>query len=309
MRDEKQGYGPAGGCQSLREALAIRVGRVNRYSPSAEQIIVTAGGTGALMASLLCLTSPGDEVLIPDPAWAGYDGMLAVAGVQGIRYPLIPSLGWQPDLSALRSKVTNQTRVLLLNSPSNPAGAVYPAETIAQVLQVAQQHDLWLLSDECYDELVFEGEHVSPLALDSDQRVITVGTFSKTYAMTGWRIGWLVAPPTLIGALTGIVAAQVNNLPLFVQRGAEAALQHTGQRAQEMFRAYRGRRDLTLEILRAHGRYSCYRPEGAFYVLVNVSAPAGLTSIPRTANLSQGLTAFALWSRSLPSAESPWPQG
>ena len=156
---------------------------------------------------------------------------------------------------------------------------MYPAETIAQVLQVAQQHDLWLLSDECYDELVFEGEHVSPLALDSDQRVITVGTFSKTYAMTGWRIGWLVAPPTLIGALTGIVAAQVNNLPLFVQRGAEAALQHTGQRAQEMFRAYRGRRDLTLEILRAHGRYS-YRPEGAFYVLVNVSAPAGLTSIP-----------------------------
>ncbi|MGO8949881.1 MAG: pyridoxal phosphate-dependent aminotransferase [Ktedonobacterales bacterium] len=274
LHEEKQGYGPVCGLASLREALAERVARVNKYGATPEQILVTPGGTGALLASLLCLTVPGDEVLVPDPAWAGYDGMLAVAGARMTRYPLVAGTGWQPDLEALRSVITARTRVLLLNSPSNPAGAVYPAATIAALVEIAEEHDLWILSDECYDELIYEGEHVSPLSLDQNQRVITVGTFSKTYAMTGWRIGWLVAPLPLINGLSIIVAAQVNNLPTFVQRGAEAALLGPQQSAHEMFRAYRDRRDLAVTVLRSYGRFS-YRPEGAFYVLVDVTGDLG----------------------------------
>jgi aspartate aminotransferase len=267
LGEERQGYSPSNGMPWLRAAIATRVARVSGFTPTPDQIIVTPGGTGALMASLLCLTQPGDEVLIPNPAWAGYDGMLAVAGVGVRRYPLSPADGWQPDLASFAASLTAKTKVLLLNSPSNPAGAIYPEATIASLMEIAGRHNLWVLSDECYDELIFSGRHVSPLSMDEDQRVISVGTFSKTYAMTGWRIGWLVAPPALIPGLNIAVAAQVNNLPTFVQRGAEAALTGSQESARAMVAAYRDRRDLALEIVRARGRFS-YLPEGAFYLLV-----------------------------------------
>ncbi|PWT78317.1 MAG: aminotransferase class I/II [Chloroflexi bacterium] len=269
LRDEKQGYGPSNGLAPLREAIAARVTRVSKSLATPDQIIVTPGGTGALMASLLCLTLPGDEVLVPDPAWAGYEGMLAVASAQMMRYPLRAADGWQPDLEALEAAITPRTRVLLLNSPSNPAGAVYPEATIASVVEIADRHDLWILSDECYDELVYEGRHISPASLDQNQRVITIGTFSKTYAMTGWRVGWLVAPPALLNGLNIIVAAQVNNLPTFVQRGALAALRGSQQCAREMLGAYRDRRDLAITVLRSHGVLS-YLPAGAFYLLIDL---------------------------------------
>jgi aspartate aminotransferase len=270
LRDEKQGYGPSNGLAPLRDAIASRVARVTKSSATPDQIIVTPGGTGALMASLLCLTLPGDEVLVPDPAWAGYEGMLAVAGTQMLRYPLLAAHGWQPDPEALESAITPRTRVLLLNSPSNPAGVVYPEATIASLVEIADRHDLWILSDECYDELVYEGQHTSPMALDQHQRVITIGTFSKTYAMTGWRIGWLVAPPTLLNGLNIIVAAQVNNLPTFVQRGALAALLGSQQCARDMLQAYKDRRDLAVMVLRSYGMLS-YLPSGAFYLLVDIA--------------------------------------
>jgi aspartate aminotransferase/aminotransferase len=278
LSEERQGYSPSNGMPWLRAAIAARVSRIAGVAPTPDQIIVTAGGTGALMASLLCLTQPGDEVLIPDPAWAGYDGMLAVAGVSARRYPLSPVDGWQPDLANFAATLTAKTKVLLLNSPSNPAGAVYPEATIASLMEIAGRHGLWVLSDECYDELIFSGRHVSPLSMDEDQRVISVGTFSKTYAMTGWRIGWLVAPPTLIPSLNIAVAAQVNNLPTFVQRGAEAALSGSQESARAMVAAYRDRRDLALEIVRARGRFS-YLPEGAFYLLVALAASVDGASV------------------------------
>jgi aspartate aminotransferase len=280
LREERQAYGPSNGLRSLREAIAARVARVSGFAPAPEQIVVTPGGTGALMVSLLCLTSPGDDVLVPDPAWAGYDGMLAVAGVNMVRYPLSAENGWQPDLPGLAAAVTRRSKVLLLNSPSNPAGAVYPRGTIAALVETANRHGLWILSDECYDELVYSGEHVSPLVLDQTQRVVSVGTFSKTYAMTGWRIGWLVAPTSLISSLNIAVAAQVNNLPTFVQRGAEAALLGSQESAQEMIHAYRERRDLAMTLVRSRGKFS-YQPEGAFYLLISLrrdgGSPGGLS--------------------------------
>jgi aspartate/methionine/tyrosine aminotransferase len=270
LRDEKQGYGPSNGLASLREAIATRVTRVSKSTANPDQIIVTTGGTGALMACLLGVTVPGDEVLVTDPAWAGYEGILAVAGAHMLRYPLLADHGWQPDLEALKSAITPRTRVLLLNSPSNPAGAVYPEATIASLVEIADHHGLWILSDECYDELIYEGQHISPMSLDHSRRVITVGTFSKTYAMTGWRIGWLVAPPALLSGLNMIVAAQVNNLPTFVQRGAEAALRGSQQCAQDMLAAYRDRRDLAVEVLHTYGMFS-YLPAGAFYLLIAIA--------------------------------------
>ncbi len=275
IEGERQGYGPGNGLPWLRELLAERVARVDRFTPSPEQIVVTAGGTGGLMGSLLCLCAPGDEVLVPDPGWPGYEGMLATAGAREVRYPLLAETGWLPDLDALEAAVSPRTRVLLVNSPSNPGGAVFPRETVAALLEFAQRHDLWLLSDECYDEMQYEGEHVSPAALDTDGRVVTIGTFSKSYAMTGWRIGWVVAPPRLAPALTIATSAQINNLPLFTQRAAAAALTGPQECVAEMRNAYQQRRDLAVRLLEDRGLLE-YVPHGAFYLLVPIARAAGL---------------------------------
>jgi aspartate aminotransferase len=271
---ERQGYGPGNGIAELRSAVAARVQRVNKFAPAADQVVMTAGGTGGLMASLRCLCEPGDVVLTPDPGWPGYDAMLAVAGVSRVYYPLLADNGWLPDLDALEAAITLRTRVLLVNSPSNPGGAVYPPETIAALVEIAARHDLWILSDECYDELVYDGRHVSPAALDADGRVLTVGSFSKSYAMTGWRIGWVVAPPAVAPALALTTTAQMNNLPLFVQRAALAALDGPQECVATMRASYAERRDLATGLLRERGLLE-YTPEGAFYLLIPVARAAG----------------------------------
>lgn len=274
ITSERQGYGPVNGLAALRDAVAARANRVSGVTPTAEQVVMTAGGTGGLMGSLLCLCSPGDVVLTPDPGWPGYDAMLAVAGVGRAYYPLLPERGWLPDLDALEAAITPQTRVLLVNTPSNPGGAVYPPETIAALVEIAARHDLWLLSDECYDELVYEGRHLSPAALDTEGRVLTVGTFSKSYAMTGWRIGWVVAPSTVAPALGLVTGAQINNLPLFIQRAALAALTGPQECVAEMRASYRERRDLATGLLRERGLLE-YTPAGAFYLLIPIARAAG----------------------------------
>ena len=274
ITSERQGYGPGNGIAELRAAVAKRVQRVNGFAPATEQVVMTAGGTGGLMGSLLTLCAPGDVVLTPDPGWPGYDAMLAIAGVERAYYPLLPERGWLPDLTALEAAITPRTRVLLVNSPSNPGGAVYPAETIAALVEIAVRHDLWLLSDECYDELVFDARHISPATLDPDGRVLTVGSFSKTYAMTGWRIGWVIAPPAIAPALGLTTTAQINNLPLFVQRAALAALEGPQERVAEMRASYQARRDLATGLLRERGLLE-YTPAGAFYLLIPVARAAG----------------------------------
>jgi aspartate aminotransferase/aminotransferase len=272
---ERQGYGPSNGPAWLRAAIAARVARVDRRDVTPEQVVVAAGGTGALTAALLCLCAQGDEALVPDPGWPGYDGILAAAGVRGVRYPLAPEAGWQPDPAALDPLVTPRTRVLLVNSPSNPCGSVFARATAEGLVACARRHDLWILSDECYDELLFAGEHVSPGALaDGDARTVAVGSCSKSYAMTGWRVGWAAAPRALADALGVAVGAEVTNLPLLALRAAEAALTGPQDCVATMREGYRERRDLALEVLAARG-LADYTPEGAFYVLVDVARAAG----------------------------------
>jgi aspartate aminotransferase/aminotransferase len=226
------------------------------------------------LCALLALCAPGDEVLTPDPAWPGYDAMIAAAGATQVSYPLSPAQGWEPDLDALEASCSPRTTVFILNSPGNPTGAVFSRETMVRLVEFAQRHDLWILSDECYDELIYAGEHLSPAALDPE-RVVTIGTCSKSYAMTGWRVGWASAPARVATAIGIATTAAVNNLPTFVQRAAEAAL--TGQQScvAEMRAAYQRRRDLATGLLQAHELLE-YTPSGAFYLLIDAARAAGL---------------------------------
>ncbi len=270
LRDERQGYGPGNGIATLRDAIAARVARVSQLSVDPMNVVACAGGTGAVMTALLTLCAPGDEVLMPDPAWAGYDAMLAASGTRRVRYQLGAENGWLPDLDGIEAAITSRTRVLLLNSPSNPTGTVFPREVVQRLVEIAERHDLWILSDECYDEIVFEGDHVSPAALGALDRTIIVGTCSKSYAMTGWRVGWAVVPPRLAGPFGLMVAAQINNLPLFVQRAAHAALTGPQDCVLDMVAAYRRHRDIAVELLWSRGVLD-RGPQGAFYLLVPVA--------------------------------------
>jgi aspartate aminotransferase len=278
-------YGPPAGWHWLRELLAEKIVRVNGYRVEPANTAIALGGTGAIMAALCAIVEPGDEVLIPDPCWPQYRLQAACFGAPVIPYPLDPQNEWLPDIAQLERLVTSRTRLLIINSPGNPTGAVFPSQLMADLIDFAYRHDLYILSDECYDELVFDGEHVSPAVLmdrnDFESgRVICVYTFSKTYAMTGWRIGYLAAGTGLVQTISTVLDASTTNISTIVQRAAAAALTGPQDCVTEMRVAYQKRRDLAVRLLKDYGRY-VYTPHGAFYALINVANGNGEKSSGR----------------------------
>lgn len=272
-------YGPAAGQPWLRELLAEKIQRINGYTVEPVHIAVTMGGSGALQAAFTAIVGPGDEVLLPDPAWPLYTMQLAACGATGVPYPLDPQGEWLPDMARLEQLVTPRTRILVINTPGNPTGAVFPREIISSLLDFARRHDLYLISDECYDQIIFEGEHISPATMLSREefesgRFIGVYTFSKTYAMTGWRIGYLVTGTRLLKTIVDVLNANYTNISTLIQRAAAAALTGPQECVVEMREAYRRRRDLAISLLKDYGRY-IYTPHGAFYTLIDLSSRKG----------------------------------
>ncbi len=272
-------YGPSAGWPWLRELIAEKVTRVNGYAIKPENTVVTLGGTGAVLAAMLATVGTGDEVLIPDPHWPMYAMQLATTGATSVPYPLDAQGEWLPDISHLERLVTPRTRMLVINSPGNPTGAVFPRQLIADLLAFALRHDLYLISDEAYDQIVFEGEHISPASMLSpsefeEGHFIGVYTFSKTYAMTGWRVGYTVSSAKVAESITNVLSAQSTNLSIIVQRAAAAALTGPQECVAIMRDSYRRRRDIVVDLLKDYGRY-VYTPRGAFYALIDVRGKHG----------------------------------
>jgi aspartate aminotransferase len=196
-----------------------------------------------------------------------------------VRYPCPPALGFLPDLDRLEALVTPRTRLLIVNSPNNPTGRVYPPEVLRRMGELADRHGLWVISDECYDQIVFDGSEVAPgmhVHADPD-RVISCYTFSKTYAMTGWRLGYATGHASVLDSMVKVVESSASGTTTVVQRAAEAALEGPQGCVAEMVAAYQRRRDLAVDLLREAGRLGAV-PEGAFYVMADVSA-SGLGSL------------------------------
>lgn len=275
-RDGFTKYPPSEGFAPLRELLAAKLAARNGLDVAPEQVVVTSGGTGGLFTSLLITVDPGDEVLIPDPGWANYPPMVHVLNARPVGYPLDPARGWAPDLDALRARITPRSKVLLLCSPGNPTGGVHDAEQLRGALELAAEHDLWVLADECYDEMIFEGSHVSAATIGDPERILTVFTFSKTYAMTGWRLGYVVAPAHVAPALGKAQEPVVASASSISMKAGEAALAGPQDCVREMSTAYRARRDLAIEILDRHG-VEYVRPTGAFYLMART--PGGRDSL------------------------------
>jgi aspartate aminotransferase/aminotransferase len=269
-RDGWTRYSPNAGLPSLRRKVAQRVSARSGGRVSEERIVITTGAVGGLYSALMAVLDPGDEVLIPDPGWPNYAAIVHLAGTTAVRYGLPAERGFLPDLSEIRRLTSSRTKAILINTPGNPTGAVYPAALMQALVAHAQDSGLYVVSDEVYEDMVFEGEHVSAGSFGAEDRVFIVSGASKSFAMTGWRIGWLVCPPVLTAAVTALQEPVTSCASTIAQKAAEAALESGEASARELCAGFRRRRDLVVEILGRRGLLPVV-PAGAFYALVDIS--------------------------------------
>ena len=268
------GYTANSGMQELRDAVVIKLARDNEINVAPGNVMITIGAMQAVFGSMAVLLNPGDEILLPDPGYGNFHMAAQVLSAVPRPYPTLAEQGFVPDFEALESMITERTKALLICSPSNPTGAVFSPEVMRACLDFCRRHDIYLISDETYDQLVFEGEHVSPKVWDEEGRVISIYSVSKTYSMTGWRVGYAVASEEIIRAMTKIQEPIVSCVNTVAQHAAVAALVGNQESAREMMEHYRHRRDLAVEVAREQGLAFSY-PHGAFYLLIDISAYPG----------------------------------
>ena len=271
------GYTPNGGYASLRAALAEKIERVDGFAVDPDEVVVTPGAMNALFSIYLALLEPGDEVLLPTPGFPNMDEMVRLLGGEPVFYRLERQSGYLPSREELEPLVTARTKAIFVNTPGNPTGAVFPTGTVRALAELAAERGIWLISDEVYDELILDDmPHVSAAALVPEAPVVSVYSFSKVYAMTGWRLGYCAAPPRLADTLRKLQEPQVSCPSAVSQHAAEAVLRGPRDEFDAMRAAYRERRDRAVETAAAHG-LDVFRTQGTFYMLVDVAA-SGLSS-------------------------------
>jgi aspartate/methionine/tyrosine aminotransferase len=270
LRDGLVKYTLSRGTYELRDLLAGKIRERNRLDVSPERIVVTAGGTAAVYAALASLVAPGEGVLVPDPGWPGIDLDATLLRARPLRYRLLPEEGYRPDLDHLES-LAGDARVLFLNTPSNPTGAVHDRATLERMLEIAERHGLAVLADEVYEDITFDVDPVSIGSLGYEGRVVTVFGFSKGYAMTGWRVGYAAAPEEVVEAMVQVQETIVACPSWTGQVAAIAALTGPREPVLAMRDEYRRRRDAAVAALREHGLLIS-EPRGTFYAMADVSA-------------------------------------
>lgn len=271
------GYTPNAGIGELREALAEKLRRRNGITASADDVIVTPGAVAALFTTLTGLIDPGDEVLLSDPSWPNYFQMTVLLQAKAVYYPLRLDHDLVPTVDDIESRITPRTKVLMLNSPGNPSGAIIPEQRLREILELARQHDIWVISDEVYDEIYFDRPPPSLQPLDADGRVVSVFSFSKSYAMTGWRVGYMLGAPDLVNQVVRAQEPITSCVNSIAQKAAVAAVTGDQTCVADMRAAYAQRSSLVTGIFDDHGvAYS--QPTGAFYTMIEIGK-SGMTDV------------------------------
>ena len=266
------GYTVGAGKPELRRAIAERVSARTGVPTGPENVIVTPGGQAALFAAHMVTLDPGDTGLYCDPYYATYPGTIRATGARDVAVPTRPENGFQPEARAIAARAKG-ARSLLINTPNNPTGAVYTRPTLEAVAEVVRDHDLWLISDEVYDTQLWSGDHQSPRALPGmAERTLVVGSLSKSHAMTGSRIGWLIAPEPVVAAVTALATNTTYGLPGYIMDAGLAALSLGPDFEAEVSGPFRRRRDLALARLGQANLLRLVPSGGAMYVMVDVRA-------------------------------------
>ncbi len=270
-------YTRSQGSASLCEAVTNHLHTLEINSDP-EDVVITPGCKQALLYALMTTVTPGDEVLLLAPAWPSYDGMIRIFGGVPVHVP-VSRPSYHPDFEALESSITERTKAIMLNSPNNPTGAVYTPDEVERIAAFAEKHDLWIIDDMIYSTLVWaEHDYTSPINFDGGgNRTITVGGWSKGWAMTGWRMGWITGPPELMEAVKTCQTSAATHIPTFLMPAGEVALQ-LEEETKEMADSFAMRRTVMHEGINKLPGVSAPQPEGAFYILADVSA-TGMTDI------------------------------
>lgn len=270
MRDGFTKYTAVPGIKTLRDAIAEDTSRRLGIDVDAKQIVVTGGGTMALQLSLACLCNPGDEVLVPDPSWPVYTMQVLSNHLKAVPYVMPASNGFQPRREDVEPLITDKTKVIMVNTPANPTGAVFRKETVEMLLELAEKYDLYVISDEMYDFLTYDVPHYSMKAMDHDGRVLLISGASKRYAMTGWRIGWVIADEKITALINQLMVATIGNSTAVAQKAVETAITGPQDFVEASKKEYRARRDAAVAIFEEE-KVGCFPPHGAFYIMVDIS--------------------------------------
>jgi aspartate/methionine/tyrosine aminotransferase len=281
-------YPPYAGLPDLRAAIAEDITARRGFPAKPENVFVTVGGKGVMVYAIMALVDPGDEVIVPDPGYPIYDSITRFVGGTPVPLPIRQSNDFRLDVDELAALITPRTKLLVINSPENPTGGVLTRDDIERIAELAQRHDLVVLSDEIYSRILYDGaEHVSIASLDGMlDRTITLDGFSKTYAMTGWRMGYAVVPDWLVKAYSQLVINTISGVTAFAQAGAIEAIRGPQTEVDAMVEEFRARRDLIVDGLNAIPGFDCLRPQGAFYVFPDISG-TGLTGAELAERLLQ----------------------
>lgn len=267
------------GRPALREAITAKQRRLLGIEVSADNVALVAGAQNGLFATSLCLFSSGDEVLVPEPMYLTYEACIHASGAQIACVQQPAANGFRLTAAALEAALTDKTRGIALATPCNPTGNVYSREELEAVAEVARKHDLWVISDEVYGQLTYDREHLSIASLPGmAERTVILNSLSKTHAMTGWRVGWVIAPPALVGHLDNLLLCMLYGLPGFIQEAALKALELDEEVIGSAREVYRRRRDLVVAGLKQVQLLDCREPEAGMFMLVDVRR-TGLSSM------------------------------
>ncbi|QZY53090.1 pyridoxal phosphate-dependent aminotransferase [Leucobacter tenebrionis] len=279
LRDGETRYSANAGIPAFRRAIAEHHGRRWARPLAEEQVMVAAGGMEALLLALGVVLDPGDEILIPDPAYPNYLGQVHMLGARPVRIPLSATDGFRLTADRIEPLIEARTKALIINSPSNPLGTVIPADELRRIAELADRRGLIIISDEVYDRVVFDGRaHVSIAQVDpAFERFLVVNSLSKSHAMTGWRAGYVIGSPRLIAPMPHMQEGISSCLPVFVQRAGIAALEGPEDATRAMVKSYQRRRDLLVRGITGIRGLDCAVPDGAFYLFVDVRG-TGLSS-------------------------------
>ena len=273
-------YGLAGGTLELKAAIAAKTARDSGYEVEANQVVVTNGGKHAVYNAIAGVVDPGDEVLIPTPFWTTYPEPVRLAGGVPVSVETTIEQGFKVTVDQLEAARTDRTKALIFVSPSNPSGAVYSKQQVTEIGKWAAEHEIWILTDEIYEHLTYDDAefHSMPtLVPEIADRCIVLNGVAKTYAMTGWRVGWLIAPPDMAKALTSLQSHQTSNVAMVSQVAAQAAVEGSLDAVVMMREAFDRRRLNMYEMLKAMPGVEVLKPEGAFYAFPSFEGALGRT--------------------------------
>ncbi|AQQ54179.1 pyridoxal phosphate-dependent aminotransferase [Planococcus lenghuensis] len=274
IQDNFSSYTANAGIPSLRKAIVNRMQSKYGVEIGLNNVVVSPGAVAALNIVLLSIVDVGEEVLIPDPAYPNYDSLIRIQNAIPKYYPTDPNNEYLPELDKLEDMITEKTKAIIVNSPSNPTGAVLEKDTYKKLIEIARKRNIYIISDEIYDELVYEKDHISALSVDSSYNdfIICVYGFSKTFAMTGWRLGYAILPDHLYSITTKLQEPITTCASSISQKAGEAALTSplADEFVKEMNQLYRKKRDLACELLDKY-ETKFVKPNGAFYIIIDIS--------------------------------------